>query len=74
MFIVSLNKNFLLLASQKVQTPAAVNANILSILLCRQYSIQLLESQKHLQSQVTVSRHQTFQSWNKLKGFDESHK
>jgi len=34
------NKNFLLLASQKVQMPAAVNAKVLSILLSRKYSIQ----------------------------------
>jgi len=41
---------------KKVQTPAAVmNANVLSILLCRKYSIQLLELQKHLQYQLTVN-------------------
>jgi len=56
MFVVSLNKNFLLLANQKVQTPAAVAAKVLSILLCRTYSIQLLESQKHPQFQLTVSQ------------------
>jgi len=56
MFVVSLNKKFLLLASQKVQKPAAVTAKVLSILLCRTYSIQLLESQKHPQFQLTVSQ------------------
>jgi len=39
-FVVSLNKILLLFASQNVQTPVAVNANVLSILLCRKYSIQ----------------------------------
>jgi len=43
------------LASQKVQTPAVVIAKVLSILLCRRDSIQLLESQKHYQFQLTVS-------------------
>jgi len=68
---------FLLLAmSQKVQTPAAVIAKVLSILLCRKNSIQLLESQKHRQFHLTVSHkasnNQTFQTWIKLKGLDES--
>jgi len=50
-FTLSLNKNFLLLHSQEVQTPAAMNAIVFSILLCRKYNIQLLESQ----FQLTVS-------------------
>jgi len=58
-------KNFLLLASQKVPTPAGMNAKVLSILLCRKYSIQLLESQKHRQFQLTLSRtHLTIRLFN----------
>ena len=52
-----------------------MNAKVLSILLCREYSIQLLESQKHRQFQLTVShKHLTIRLFNqiKLKGFDES--
>jgi len=75
-FVVSLNKNFLLLTRQKVQTPAAVTAKFLSILLCRENSIQLLQSQKHGQFQLSVSQsavsNKTFYLWIKLKGFDES--
>jgi len=54
-----------MLASQEVQTPAAVNSNVLSILLCRKYSIQLLESRKHRQFQLTVShKHLTIRFFN----------
>jgi len=65
----------LLLASQKVQAPAAVTAKILSTLLYRKNSIQLLESPKHHQLQLTVSqKHLTIrlQLRIKLKGFNES--
>jgi len=49
-----------------VQTTAAVNARkVLSILLCRKYSIQLLESQKHRHFQLTVShKHLTIRRFN----------
>jgi len=40
----------LLLENQKVQTPAAVTAKVLLIVV-RKYNIQLLESQKHHQFQ-----------------------
>jgi len=64
-FVVTLNKNFLQLASQKVQTPAAVNAMVLSILLCKKYSIQLLEYQKHHQFQLRVDhKHLTIRLFN----------
>jgi len=46
------------LASQKVPTPAAVTAKILLILLCKKHNIQLLESQKYRQFQLTVSHTQ----------------
>jgi len=42
-----------------VQTTAPGNANVFSILLSRKYHIQLLESQKHREFQLTVShKHQ----------------
>jgi len=47
-----------------MQTPAAVTAKVLSILLCRKHSIQLLESQKH-RNQLTVShKHLTIRLFN----------
>ena len=45
----------MLLAYQKVPTPATMTAKILLILLCRKQSIQLLESQTHRQFQLKVS-------------------
>jgi len=63
----------LLLVSQKAQTPAAVTANVLSILLCRKNSIQLSKaSSASADSQPVASNNKTFQSWIKLRGFDES--
>jgi len=48
-----------------MQTPAAVNAKVLSILLRRRYSIQLLEFQKHRQFQLTVgNKHLTIRLFN----------
>jgi len=44
------------LARQKEQTPGEVTAKVLSILLSRKNSIQLLESQKHCQFQLAVSQ------------------
>jgi len=45
--------------------PTAVTAKFLSILLSRMNSIQLLESQKHRQFQLTVSQqHQTIRLFN----------
>jgi len=54
-FCIKPKQSFLLLASQQVPPPAAVTAKILLILLCRKHSIQLVESQKYRQFQLTVS-------------------
>ena len=58
-------QKFLAVSQPKSATPAAVNAKIILILLCRKHSIQLLESQKYRQFQLTVSHtHQTIRLFN----------
>ena len=62
-----------MLASQNVQMPAAVVANVLSVRLYRKISMKLL--QKHRQFQLTVTElHLKIRLFNhglELKGFDE---
>jgi len=58
-------QKFLAVSQQNVPTPAAVTAKIILNLLCRKHNIQLLESQKYRQFQLTVSHtHLTIRLFN----------